>query len=250
MGGALIAADFAAALLHPDAARPLGLTDAMGRAAVRRFDVYRNNVTLGLIRVLEAGFPAVRALVGEAFFAAMAGEFARAHPPKTRMMMLSGDEFAGFIAQFPPAASLGYLPCVARLEQALRLSYHAGDAAAMDPAILAALPAQSLMQARFTCAPALRLITSPWPVLSIWRASLHGGPAPIMARQEVIITRPAFDPVAQLLPMGAAQVIAQLQSGARLGDALAGTGDDFDLGQTLSLLLAGGAFTKVDCDAE
>jgi hypothetical protein len=244
-----IAAEFAAALLRPDTPPPDGLIDAMGRAAVRRFDVYRNNVMLGLIRVLEAGFPCVRALVGEAFFRAMAGEFARAHPPKTRIMMLYGDEFAQFIAKFPPAASLGYLPCIARLEQALRACYHAGDSAPIDPASLANIPAPSLMRARFSCAPALHLITSPWPVLSIWRAAPHGGPSPVMAGQEVIITRPDFDPVAQLLPAGAAQLIAQLQSGARLCDALTSADENFDLSQTLTLLLAGGAITRVEYDA-
>jgi len=141
--------DFAAALLNPSAPLPAGLIDPMGRPAPRRFDVYRNNVTLGLIRVLQAGFPATRTLVGEDFFAAMAREFLRAHPPKTRMMMLYGDEFAGFIAGFAPAAALGYLPDVARLEQAIRQSYHAGDAAPMDAAVFAGMNEGRLMALRF-----------------------------------------------------------------------------------------------------
>lgn len=119
---------FAAALLNPEADVPLGLIDPQGRPVQKRFDVYRNNVASGLTRALEASFPVIRALVGEAFFGAMAVEFLRAHPPKSRLMMLYSDAFPPFLATFPPVADLAYLPDVARLEQALRESYHAADA--------------------------------------------------------------------------------------------------------------------------
>jgi hypothetical protein len=64
---------FRAALFDPAAPVPAGLTGPDGRPAGARFDVYRNNVVAGLTAALETGFPTVRALVGEVFFAAMAG---------------------------------------------------------------------------------------------------------------------------------------------------------------------------------
>lgn len=244
------AADFARSVFDPAAPPPAGLTDGQGRTAAVRFDVYRNNVALSLIRVLEAGFPCTRALVGDTFFAAMAGAFARAQPPRSRMMMLYGDEFAPFIAAFAPAAHLGYLPFIAQFEQDMRSSYHARDAAPLDPAVLAAMPAAALMRARLTFAPSLRVLSAPWPILSIWQATLHGGPAPVMRDEAVLITRPMFDPIPALLPRGADKVVLRLLDGAPLGDALAGTDDDFDLTQTLSLLLAGGAIVQVTDNAD
>ncbi len=241
---------FVRALLAPDAPMPEGLVDPQGRPAPRRFDVYRNNVVLGLIRVLEAGFPATRKLVGDAFFAAMAGEFARAHPPQTRIMMLYGDDFADFIAGLPPAASLGYLPDVARLEQALRRSYHAADSAPIDAASLAALDDAALLAARFHLAPALEILRSDWPVLSIWAAQMQSGPAPQMRAEDVVILRPAFDPIPLPLPPHVYQVLHALRAGQPLGAAIGMASGPFDLTAMLKLLLSHGGITKVQTHAD
>lgn len=237
--------DFAAALLNPNAPLPAGLIDPKGRPAPRRFDVYRNNVTLSLIRVLQAGFPATGALVGEDFFAAMAREFLRAHPPKTRVMMLYGNEFAGFIAGFAPAAALGYLPDVARLEQAIRQSYHAGDAPPIDAAVFAGMGESQLMALRFGFAPTVHLLPSDWPIYSIWAANMQGGPAPKMGAEAVLVLRPAFDPIPHLLPQGASGVMAALMAGQCLRDACAAAAGPFDLTELLTLLLSGGAITGI-----
>lgn len=241
----MMQSDFAAALINPSAPLPSGLIDPEGRPAPRRFDVYRNNVTLSLIRVLQAGFPATCALVGDDFFAAMAREFLRAHPPKTRMMMLYGDEFAGFIAGFAPAAALGYLPDVARLEQAIRQCYHAGDAAPIDAAVFAGMGEGQLMALRFAFAPAVQLLQSDWPIYSIWAANMQGGPAPKMGAEAVLVLRPAFDPQPHVLPQGSYAVMAALLAGQSLGDACASAAGEFDLTQLLTLLLTGGAITGI-----
>jgi hypothetical protein len=240
---------FADALLDPAAALPQGLIDPMGRPAQRRFDVYRNNVTAGLIRALEAGFPAVKSLVGQDFFQAMALEFLRAHPPKSRIMMLYGDQFADFLRGFAPAAGLGYLPDIATLEQAIRHSYHSKDATPLDPSILATLSETEFLSARLQFAPALCLISSPWPIHAIWQAALHGGPAPVMAAQDVLILRPNFDPEVHLLAKGTADFLRALQLGQTVGQAVARDLDaEFDLAATLGVLLAGGALIGVDYD--
>ncbi len=236
---------FAKALLDPDAATPVGLVDPIGRSDPKRFSVYRNNVASSLTRVLEAAFPVVRKLVGDPFFAAMAGEFLRMHPPQTRMMMLYGADFAGFLATFPPVAHLGYLPDVARLEQAIRESYHAGDVAALDPVALSGLDEQALHLARFEFAPGLRLVRSVWPIHAIWRANAKDGPAPRPGPQDVVVLRPEFDPTPHLLPSGGGALVAGLLAGLTLQDALAAAGPEPDLAGTLTLLLGQSAITKV-----
>ena len=239
-------AAFAAALLDPDLPLPLGVVDPAGMPAQRRFNIYRNSVTQGLGAALETGFPAVLALVGPAFFRAMALRFLREHPPRGRIMMLYGAEFADFIAGFAPAQGLGYLADVARLEQALRESYHAADATALPAAQLTQMSEAQLLQARFRLAPSLRLLRSDWPVSSIWAAALGFGPPPSQMRAEhVMIARKDFDPKPQVLSPEAYGFVAALEWGAPLHLALAQAGQELDLGQVLALLIAADALVGV-----
>jgi hypothetical protein len=234
---------FVAALLDPGLPAPAGLVDPAGRPAGRRFDVYRNNVAGGLTRALEAGFPAVRKLVGEAFFAAMAGVFLRAHPPQSRILMLYGAGFPAFLAGFPPVAHLAYLPDVARLEQAIRESYHAAD---HQPADLSGLTPEALLACRLHLAPSVRLLRSDWPVQAIWAANMKGGPPPQPGPQDVLVLRAGFDPVPHLLAPGGGALVAALMAGQALGAAIEAAGPGCDAGAVLGLILAQGAVTRVE----
>ena len=216
-----------------------------GQPATRRFAIYRNNVAVSLTEALQAAFPVVQKLVGEAFFTAMAGEFLRGHPPQGRIMMLYGDAFPGFLASFPPVAHLAYLPDVARLEQAMRESYHAADASPIAPETLSSIDEGVLLGSRLTLAPAVRLIRSLWPIHAIWRANTQGGPPVQPAAEDVLLLRPDFDPTPHLLPTGGAEFIAALLAGAPLAGALSAAGPDLDLPAVLTLLLNGGAITGV-----
>lgn len=237
---------FAAALLNPDAPLPPGIIDPQGRPAPKRFDVYRNNVTASLTAALETSFPAVTKLVGLEFFRATALVFLRAHPPKSRIMMLYGDEFPEFLQNFPPAASLGYLADVARLEQAIRESYHSADAAPIDPAQLTQLDEAQLMAARLRLAPSLRLLKSNWPLLSIWQATLHAGPNPTMQLQDVVVLRHNFDPAPHLLSLAGATFLTAALQGKPLAQAIAEAGADFDLTAMLTLLFQNQAIVGID----
>jgi hypothetical protein len=238
-------AGFMAALLDPEMAVPAGLVDARGQPAGRRFSVYRNNVAGSLTDVLAAGFPALEKLLGAEYFRALAGVFLRAHPPQTRMMMLYGADMPVFLAGFAPLAHLPYMADVARLEQALRESYHAADAAAHD---LSALGPEPFMAARLVLAPGVRLLRAPHPVLSIWRANMEGGPAPRMQAEDVLIVRPEFDPVAHVLPTGGAAFVAALLAGDSVGAAFEAAGDGFDVNVVLGLLVGGGAIVGLKED--
>lgn len=236
---------FAAALLNPEAEVPQGIVGPDGQPDAKRFSVYRNNVASSLTRALESAFPVVRKLVGDAFFGAMAVVYLRAHPPRQRQLMLYGAEFPAFLASFPPVAHLGYLPDIARLEQALRTSYHAADSTPIAPEMLAQMPEAQLLQARFHFAPSMQVLTSAWPIHAIWQANTNGGPAPKMQAEDVVILRPEYDPAPYLLPPHGAAFLTALMSGKPLIAALAEVGEGFDLAAVLGLLLQGQALTKV-----
>lgn len=239
-------AEFAAALLDPERPVPKGISDPEGRPAIKRFAVYRNNVTQGLGAALEAGFPAVLALVGVEFFRGMALEFLRKHPPQHRIMMLYGAEFPDFIAGFKPAQSIGYLADVARLEQALRDSYHAADAVPVAHSVIAAMDEAAWATARLGFAPSLRLMRSRWPVHSIYAASLGKGAPPQMQAEEVMISRPDFDTTSEVLPQGSVDFIGALLQGRTITEALGAAPAGFDPGPTLGRLITTNAVTEIN----
>ncbi|WP_245853384.1 HvfC/BufC N-terminal domain-containing protein [Maliponia aquimaris] len=225
---------------------PEGLTDGAGRPAGRRYSVYRNNVAVALHEALEAGFPAVARLIGPENFSRAAGIYLRTEPPATPLMMQYGAGFPAFLESIEALRPIGYLGDVARLELAMRQSYHAADAPALDPVLLAGLDEDALLRARLRLAPATRVLRSAWPVLSVYRYTLEpGSPKPTARAEEVVITRPGLDPQPHLLPPGGADFLAALDAGAAFGAALERAGTDFDLGATLPLLLQQGAFTDL-----
>ena len=237
--------DFRAALTDPGLPVPPGLTGPADAPAGRRFAVYRNNVAHSLAQALELAFPLVRRIVGEEFFRAMATEFARAHPPASPVLMFYGAAMPGFLGRFPPVAGLGYLPDAARLDLALRESYHAADCEPLGAGALQ--QGGDLMAARLTLAPALRMVRSRWPLHGIWRANFEpGAPQPRNAPEDILITRPGFDPVIAPLPPGGAYFIAALGRGEPLGAAILSPGTGFDLGPTLGALLRGGAIAGIN----
>ncbi|MBO9479209.1 putative DNA-binding domain-containing protein [Shimia sp. R11_0] len=229
--------------------RPLGLSDAIGQPAGRRFDVYRNNVAVSLSEALATGFPTIAKLLGEENFNAIAGIFLRQFPPTSPMMIHYGADFPTFLESFEPLAHLGYLGDVARLELGLRRSYHAADSTGVAPETLAEIPQDKLVDITANFAPAVSVQRSLWPIHAIWAFNMQDGPKPTAVAQDVLILRPEYDPLPHVLPPGAYECVTALMAGAKLGTAAEfGTEADegFDLGATLGLLLTGNALTSFD----
>lgn len=242
-------ASFVSAILDAQRDVPAGLVNPDGTPATKRFDVYRNNVAVSLGEALANAFPVVQKLVGQEFFKAMAGVYLRQHPPKSPLMMFYGAEMPGFLETFEPVAKLSYLPDVARLELALRHAYHAADAVPLAPETFQTLPPDGLMAARFRFAPAVRLIRSRHPINGIWRFNMEpGAPKPAARGENVLVTRPEFDPDLTTLPPGGGVFTMALMQGKSFGDALeAATAPvpDFDLTATLGVFFTGAALTAL-----
>jgi hypothetical protein len=164
-------------------------------------------------------------------------------------MMHYGAEMPAFLEDFAPLHHIGYLADVARLEIAMRRSYHAADSTPLAAERLGAMPPEALMDATLTLAPAVGLVRSAWPLFDIWRFNaVDGAPKPRAIAQSVLITRAEFDP--ELHPLDAAQAawIGAIQTGetlARAQDAGLAQSPDFDLLPVLTLLLQHGALTHL-----
>ena len=245
-------APFYPALLDPEQPAPDGLTDGRGAPAGKRFDVYRNNVMQSLTDVMRAGFPVVRKLIGAQNFDIVAGAFIRAQPPSEPIMQRYGAGFDSFLAEVPQLSHLGYLGDVARLEQALRLSYHAADSVPLDAARLGDLATDALGAVQLAFAPAVHLIPSAWPLFDIWRFNTEdGAPKPQPVAQYVLVTRAEYDPAPHALSPAQGAWVAALMSGATLDAAqdTATTVDaDCDIAAAMALLFAQNAVTGLMLD--
>ncbi|QIB34811.1 DNA-binding domain-containing protein [Ancylobacter pratisalsi] len=242
-------AAFAAALVDRAMPMPSGLTAWTGPPA-RRFGVYRNNVAAGLTGAVASRYPAVEKVVGSDFFGAMAAAYVSAHPPRSPLLLDYAADFGDFIADFEPARELAYLPDLARLESARARAYHAADVAALEPAVLAAVPPDSLAQARLTPHPAFGLVRSPHPVVTIW--AMNAGEAALAPIEEwvgedALVVRPRLSVEVHRLPPGAAVLLGSLVSGAALGPAaeMAAEVPGFDLSLALAIALRAGAFATL-----
>jgi hypothetical protein len=206
----------------------------------RRIAVYRNTVQKGLVDVLAVAFPAVKRIVGEGFFLALARDFVIHHQPQVPQLSRYGADFADFIAAHDKTQALPYLPDVARLEWARGEAYFAADAAPLDPAALAAVPMDRLSDVKLVPHPAARLIRSRFPVHRIWSVNqpevAEVPEVDMSVAEDVLITRPLYEVIVRLISPADATFVSSCIAGGSLGEAtVAGlsAAEDFDLQSAL-----------------
>jgi putative DNA-binding protein len=242
---------FAGAFFGADRRVPDGLTSWSSPRAEGRFAVYRNNVAAGLIGALASRFPVTEKIVGEAFFAAMAQAFIAQHPPKSPVLLSYGDDFAGFVEAFGPAAELPYLPDVIRLEAARGSAYHAADQSPLEPATLEGLDGDALAALRFVFHPSVSVTCSSHPIVTIWAMNsgeMELSPIEPWLGEDALVVRPHLTVAVRRLPPGGAKFLTTLISGATLAAAAEfalGAAPEFDLAANLAGVLQSGAFTAI-----
>ena len=159
---------------------PSGLAGAVvgdSISAEARLGVYRHHVRHSLTAALAATYPTVQALVGEAFFAAMARGFMAQALPRQPVLAEYGAGFAEFVAGYEPARGLPYLADMAKLDWALNVAGHNSAAAHLDAVALAAVPTEQLPSLVLDLAPGVTVIRSAYPIDLIWQASQPAAPA-------------------------------------------------------------------------
>lgn len=248
---ASFAAEFSPALMDPELKTPAGVTGPNGKAAVKRFNVYRNNVTVSLIEALVSIYPAVQRITGVDFFRAMARSHIRATPPTSPLLFDYGRDFPAFIERYDHAEAMPYLGDVARIERAWLDAYHAADAAPLRTEALAAIPPDRLAEIVFTPHPATRIIRSPFSAVTIFAANRTDAPVgriEAFLPEDALVTRPELEVAVRRLPAGGATFLSGLSRGAPLGVAAAAAFEaepSFDIAASIGGMMEAGAFTAI-----
>lgn len=215
----------------------------------RGFGVYRNNVFASLTAVLGVRFPVVKRLTGEEFFAATVHDYIRLHPPTAPVLLEYGETFSVFLDAYQPAAGLPFLPDIARLEWLRHDAFHAADCPALSAAAFANIDTTRVGDLIFTLHPSLRLITSPYPVFSIWETNIRDAEVraigPEQPGEAALIIRPVEDVVVLRLDPGEFAFVSALAAGATLSGAVrTASSVPFSLSLALARLINAGVFTS------
>ncbi len=154
-----------------DAASLVTAVRSNGVSAEDRIGIYQNNARETFRKSLGASYPVIERLVGAACFEGLALKFMREQPSRSGDLQRFGAGFADFLAGIYATTQFAYLTDVARLEWALEEVHLEPDETPLDPAELSTVAPDDLANLTFRVRRAVRLIQSPFPILSIWRAN-------------------------------------------------------------------------------
>lgn len=145
------------------------MVKANGLDAYRRLQVYRNNYFVSLTEALERIYPCIKTLVGERFFTSAAKAYIRNHPSRSGDISQFGQYFSSFLAEFPPAKTIPYLPEMAEFEWACHCAFYEKAIEAQCLQKLEQIAEQQYGQMILTLAPSCHLLSFQYPILRIWQ---------------------------------------------------------------------------------
>ncbi|HET7526256.1 MAG TPA: DNA-binding domain-containing protein [Burkholderiaceae bacterium] len=207
------------------------LREAPPRAA-QGLSAYRGNAAAIAERALSAAFPTVRELIGDESFAQLARVFWHREPPRCGDLARYGDGLADWIAHDKQLASEPYLADVARVDWAVHAIEHAADAAAA-PVGLSLLAECEPSRLTLRLRPALTLVASRFPVVTIWHAHRRRDADRFVPVREAfanrvaetaLVARPQWQAAVSVLDEATARFMRALQQGADLTRALDAAG--------------------------
>lgn len=224
-----------------------------GLAAEARLGIYRNIVFSNLTATLATDYPAVKTLVGDAFFESAAARYIRDEPSRSGNLQDYGARFPDLLARLPEAASLPYLADIARLEWARQESLLAADAEPFDPAHLTNVPEDKQASLRLQLHPSLRLVTSAYSIFDIWlfcQEQQDEGLKLDDTDQSVMLWRDENQIAMREIGPGLHAMLQSMQDGGTLNTVHAtamAADEDFDFETALQGLFSDALITGYDC---
>lgn len=138
----------------------------------QRFAIYNGSITEGIAASMRETYQACEKLVGEEFFTRMVYSYIKQTPSSDPDITSYGENFAEFVAAFPPAEQLPYLADICRLSWAYNRLYLQLPDATFDIQAFSELNETQQAQVIFQLKPHAKLLSSPYPLTKIWDLSL------------------------------------------------------------------------------
>lgn len=171
-----------------------------------RMSVYAEGYPIRIHEALKEAYEAVQHVLGSRKFREISDVYAARHPSREYNLSMAGRfypeylEKSGLLAQWP------FLQDLARLEWAVTEAFHSFDVPAQDLSSLAGLAMEEWEGVTFQFQPSLRLVSSAWPVVDLWRerkdaqpgvrSELHGRPqCASICRQDLRVRVEAVHPL-------------------------------------------------------
>lgn len=243
---------FLAALYDDAAPGPVEAIAGNGLEPSARLRIYRRSCNEIQTSALRATYPAVLALVGEAFFGQTARAYRYAYPSALGNLQNFGASFADYLTSLPSLDEFPYVPDIARLEWRRHLTALAADAEPIPSEIVAQPLARTEGLPRIGPHPSVCTFASFYPVLTIWRYATDptseglqltgAGEQVVLWREdgEVAMATPDAASFACLDALSHGETLSHAHAAAKTIDS------DFDLSACLGSLAARGLIVALN----
>ncbi|MEX0297592.1 MAG: putative DNA-binding domain-containing protein, partial [Kordiimonas sp.] len=134
-------------------------------SAEARMHVYQNNYHMTLVSLLQGIFPLTSAFVGEEFLKGAAKLFLSDNPPHDPRLERFGEQFPGFLNEYPHASDVIYVADIAKLEWAVHELQHVRALEEGNEAVATHIEGVTLN-------PNVRLIQSDYPLIQLWMVGM------------------------------------------------------------------------------
>lgn len=164
--------DFTSHLLDKKDLIIINLLPYSTQEALARLNIYRNNVTGNFESVLSSIFEVVKKIVGEKYFKKLVTEYIKTYPSTSGNLDYYGDSFPKLVKKKLKEHKLLYLEDVAKLELLYHQSYFAKDVKKnFDVEKFKKISPEKYMNLSFEIHPSCFLLSSKFPVFSIWKSN-------------------------------------------------------------------------------
>lgn len=228
-----------------------------GIPAEHRLQIYRNNHRLGALAAMQATFPVIERLSGTEWFAQSVRRYLSAFPSRCGDLQDLGERYERFLQAELADTAYAYFADVAALEWAYQCVLTAAERAPVDIEVLRTVAPDDYERLRFQPRPAVRLVSSRYPVLAIWRANQPSAGESAAAisldagESRVLLIRRRDHVELREIPAGTHALLGEFEHGATLSQATAAVAErvpGFDLHACLKDLTKLEVIAQIDID--